>query len=216
MSKKQPTHKRYTFWPFIIAAVAVLCLPAVLNHSALFGIKAFDFSGSGQIGDTIGGITAPFFNLIAAILIFLSFREQTKANEYLIRSAKIEKEYDIIFHIIENLESRIRSFEYRLTNNDKGQKTTNIFSGIAGIQFYTNDLHMDNASMAKQNVRYLDGHSQDAPYTLNCYSDIYQIVRLIYFIANKINTSDFRINDAKKDETKISLIERLDITYSTS
>ena len=216
MSKKQKTHKRPNFWPLVIAAVAVLCLPAILNRPTIFGIEALDFSNSGQIGDTIGGITAPFFNLIAAVLIYLSFKEQTKANEYFVRSSKIEKEHDLLFHLIENLDSRIGAFEYRLTNHANGQKT--IYSGIAGIQSYTNDLHMNDARFAKQLVNNLDKdpHDDDAPYTLNYYADIYQIIRLIEFIASKISNADFRIDHTEKDEVKISLFERLDITYSTS
>ena len=219
MSKKQKTHKRPNFWPLVIAAVAVLCLPAILNRPTIFGIEALDFSNSGQIGDTIGGITAPFFNLIAAVLIYLSFKEQTKANEYFVRSSKIEKEHDLLFHLIENLDSRIGAFEHRLTtNHSDGQKTTTIYSGIAGIQSYTNDLHMNDARFAKQLVNNLDKdpHDDDAPYTLNCYSDVYQIIRLIEFIASKISKADFRIDHAEKDEVKVSLFERLDITYSTS
>ena len=213
MSKKQKTHKRPNFWPLVIAAIAVLCLPAILNRPTIFGIEALDFSNSGQIGDTIGGITAPFFNLIAAVLIYLSFKEQTKANEYFVRSSKIEKEHDLLFHLIENLDSRIGAFEYRPTNDSK---TT--YSGTAGIQFYTNNLHKDDASVAKQLVDSLDKdpHDDDAPYTLPYYSDVYQIVRLIEFTASKISNADFRIDHAEKDEVKISLFERLDITYSTS
>ena len=222
MSKKQKTHKRPNFWWLVVAAIAVLCLPAILNRPTIFGIEALDFSNSGQIGDTIGGITAPFFNLIAAVLIYLSFKEQTKANEYFVRSSKIEKEHDLLFHLIENLDSRIGAFEHRLTtNHSDGQKTTTIttiYSGIGGIQFYTNYLHMNDARVAKQLVNDLNKypHGDDAPYTLPCYSDVYQIIRLIEFIASKISKADFRIDHTEKDEVKVSLFERLDITYSTS
>lgn len=43
--------------------------------------KVFDFSSTGQIGDTIGGITTPFIGVSSAILTFLAFFMQFKANE---------------------------------------------------------------------------------------------------------------------------------------
>lgn len=41
----------------------------------------FSFEDTGEIGDTIGGITAPFVNLLAAFLVYKSFTAQIKANE---------------------------------------------------------------------------------------------------------------------------------------
>lgn len=39
------------------------------------------FIGSGEIGDTIGGITAPFVNLLAAFLVYKSFTAQIATNK---------------------------------------------------------------------------------------------------------------------------------------
>jgi hypothetical protein len=61
----------------ILLIIAVL--PPLLTIGAIFDF--FDFSDTGQIGDTIGGITAPFINGIAAILVFIAFKAQIKANE---------------------------------------------------------------------------------------------------------------------------------------
>lgn len=41
----------------------------------------FDLSSKGQVGDTIGGITAPFIGVVVAALTFLAFFMQFKANE---------------------------------------------------------------------------------------------------------------------------------------
>ncbi|QXP72552.1 hypothetical protein H0I31_02285 [Tenacibaculum sp. AHE15PA] len=46
-----------------------------------FILKNFNFSETGQIGDAIGGITASIINLIGAVLVYISFKEQIKANE---------------------------------------------------------------------------------------------------------------------------------------
>ena len=41
------------------------------------------FLQTGPIGDTIGGITAPFINGLAALLVYIAFKEQLNANEIL-------------------------------------------------------------------------------------------------------------------------------------
>jgi len=46
----------------------IITRPAILN--------VFDFSNTGSIGDTIGGITAPIINLIGALLVYITFKEQ--------------------------------------------------------------------------------------------------------------------------------------------
>lgn len=56
---------------------------------------------TGAIGDTIGGITAPFINLLAAFLVWISFREQVKANKML----SSETSYNFTKALINDLRS---------------------------------------------------------------------------------------------------------------
>lgn len=67
-------HARTLLFLFLI----ILLLPILLTQ---LPINIFDFTESGQIGDTIGGITAPFIGVIAGYLTFLAFHEQYRANE---------------------------------------------------------------------------------------------------------------------------------------
>ena len=55
---------------FIISTPLIFTQPSVARH--------FNFSNTGQIGDTIGGITAPFINFLGAILVYFSFQQQIK------------------------------------------------------------------------------------------------------------------------------------------
>jgi hypothetical protein len=83
------------FWKsfgwFLLIAVLICCLPWVLaKHSWI------DFSETGQIGDTIGGIMGPFIAIAAAGLTFIAFWVQYKAN--------IQQRHDIA---IERFESNL-------------------------------------------------------------------------------------------------------------
>src|SRR5690606_14975927 len=66
----------------------VVVSPALLTQFS--GIISFN-TDSGAIGDTIGGITAPIVNILGAVLIFISFQEQVKANTQQIENQNIDR-----------------------------------------------------------------------------------------------------------------------------
>jgi len=64
---------------FIVGILILTIIPVLITLPAIFHF--WDFSQTGQIGDTIGGITAPFIALVGALLTFLAFWIQVKANK---------------------------------------------------------------------------------------------------------------------------------------
>ncbi len=82
MEHKQPSLTSYIFRAIIISLIAGLFLFLILLALTSSSWHPYlDFTSTGQIGDTIGGITAPFVGVSAAILTFLAFFMQFKANE---------------------------------------------------------------------------------------------------------------------------------------
>lgn len=78
-SKKNKTFTRDFWWYlsiFITFIFIICCFPALFTQPG-----RLDFSNTGEIGDTIGGIMGPFVAIAAAILTFLAFWVQFKANE---------------------------------------------------------------------------------------------------------------------------------------
>jgi hypothetical protein len=71
------SENRYILF-LLIGIVIIALMPLVFTRSMKF--NTFDFTQTGQIGDTIGGITAPFVGILGAILVYISFNEQRKAN----------------------------------------------------------------------------------------------------------------------------------------
>lgn len=67
--------QKYINLIFGLLILTTFIAPIVLTQSSFI-----DFTNTGQIGDTIGGLTAPFLNLLGAILIYSTFKEQIKAN----------------------------------------------------------------------------------------------------------------------------------------
>lgn len=60
------------FWKsfswFLFIAIVICCLPWAFTRGWLF-----DFSDTGEVGDTIGGIMGPFIAIAAAGLTFIAF-----------------------------------------------------------------------------------------------------------------------------------------------
>lgn len=92
----------------LIFAVLSIISPMILTRKW----NLINFTETGQIGDTIGGITAPILNLLNAVLIYVAFTEQLNANKLLQSQIETEKNKD---------DERIRNLEkivmYDLENN---------------------------------------------------------------------------------------------------
>lgn len=72
------TFKKYRNY-FVIAVLVIVLLPLIFTDLAW--CKRFDFTTTGQIGDTIGGTMGPFVAIVAAAVTFLAFWVQYKANQ---------------------------------------------------------------------------------------------------------------------------------------
>lgn len=101
----------------IIGILLAILAPLILTMGNYY--KIFDFSNTGQIGDTIGGLTSPVVNLISAIIIYYSFNEQLKANKIQSDALKdekdrlnYEKEFNYITQLLLELERKIDNFEF--------------------------------------------------------------------------------------------------------
>jgi hypothetical protein len=68
----------------IIALIAAgFVLLAVYLVSGYSLINGFDLSGKGGLGDAVNGLSAPFISFFSAILIYVTLKEQIKANKLL-------------------------------------------------------------------------------------------------------------------------------------
>lgn len=92
-----------------IAAIVLLSLGImgvfILPYSLTQYHSGIDFTETGQIGDTIGGITAPLIGFISAALIYLSFLAQRQANKLQWESIKRETAINNLDKIQNSLEA---------------------------------------------------------------------------------------------------------------
>jgi len=113
-SKSKFSLYRFTVSQLIlILGGIILIAPLVLTIGSNWA--PWDFSETGQIGDTLGGITAPFISAFAAILVFVAFKEQVKANDLIKENQTIEL-IQLELHRIEDDCYRIQELKQQISN----------------------------------------------------------------------------------------------------
>lgn len=76
--KKLLWYQKLLFW---VGLFGVFFSPWLFTRSYLSDWDFFDFSTTGSIGDTIGGITAPIVGIVSILLLWWTLRSQLKFNE---------------------------------------------------------------------------------------------------------------------------------------
>lgn len=97
----------------IAIGILILTLPALLTQLPL---SILDFTQVGQVGDTIGGVTAPFVGLLGAYLIYQAFDAQVKANKIQSEANDIQQktaEFDVALKLIDDLGNKLSANVYR-------------------------------------------------------------------------------------------------------
>ena len=98
--------KSYKIISIISVAISLLLVIGGCFAPWLFtgeGCDRLDFTKTGQIGDTIGGVMGPFIAMAGVFLTFVAFLMQVRANE--IQREQLHKSFNMkqLEHKIENL-----------------------------------------------------------------------------------------------------------------
>lgn len=84
------------FWLSFTLTIILIIPVGITQYSFLV-----DYSSTGQIGDTIGGVTTPFIGLVSAFLVYKAFLMQYNANKML----SVEKALAIIQYNLDYLKA---------------------------------------------------------------------------------------------------------------
>lgn len=79
LTNKNYDHGRSDIIQLIILLLLIILIVPFLFTLPVFNVYKSETGGTAEIGDTIGGLTAPFINGIGAILVYLAFKQQVKA-----------------------------------------------------------------------------------------------------------------------------------------
>jgi len=188
---------------FIFSSLYIFTRPAIFN--------SWDFSASGQIGDTIGGITAPIINLLGALLVYISFQAQIEANRIQAKALSDEKQLNLIRnqfekHLLsfEEIKKRLNSVEFiieQLGNaNSDGVRSPSVhvkYTGLNAINEYV--LHIEERDGGPFSQYYFQrfntfGLALTFQFLLK---SIYDLIERVELNITEVDDKEFLINEIK-------------------
>lgn len=173
-----------------LATIIVVLLPGILY--------SFDLSTekTARIGDTIGGITAPFIGVITSVLLYITFREQQRFNN----AQGLKNEVDLYISMFKMLSEEVDQMHYE--EYEENGEVTKTFFGIDAFNQFNSRLrqildHVDSEgtlitySFASQLLLIINSYRGIASMlrnnNLNEDFDAWFNVKLLNFYAAKLN-----------------------------
>lgn len=109
---------------FVIVVVMGIVSPIIFTRE---GFPSFCFSGTGQIGDTIGGLTAPFWGFLSVILLYLTLKEQQFFN----KTQQSASDLNALFSMQERIEKLGKEIKIDIANTTG---TSQSYLGLENIE----------------------------------------------------------------------------------
>jgi hypothetical protein len=143
-----------------LSIVLAICFPIVLIKLSTFTW----LSGKGDIGNAIGGITAPFVGLIGAMLVYLSFEQQIEGNKIQrealrnqILQEQLKSEYDMLEKYLAEIKDEFYKLRYRRSaqaNQPGHRRQGEIYKGEDALEAYSDDLTNDGDGFSDDIVEF--------------------------------------------------------------
>jgi hypothetical protein len=189
-------------WLLLIGGLVILIMPFILTGQYFH--ERFNFSDTGQIGDTIGGITAPFMNLIGAFLVFYALQAQVKANELI--QGQIDKDNEE--KECENEGRNLNQLYSYLTDSINGFhfKTLPVeqLKNIDGIDTVTEFKGGEAFYRLFSQIRCHYHGTQDELHSQQAVSELLSVLKIMDLLLDKL-----KITKSKNEEILITLVRHL-------
>ena len=117
--------KRNLGWFVVFVIVLAILAPIIFTSH---GFECFNKTGTGQIGDTIGGTTAPFWGFLSVILLYITLKEQQSFN----KMQKLSSDLEVIMKLRDNISELSKNLEVKVIPKNGGQVTT--YKGASYIE----------------------------------------------------------------------------------
>lgn len=128
LKANQEKHQKLAKYALFGALFLLVVSPWLFTRFHIFDWLVFS-DKTGVIGDTIGGITAPFLNLAGAVLIYLSFSQQMEANKIQFNALKEDKadkkdtqNIALCDKLNSSINNKIDNFEFQTIKGIRGLK----------------------------------------------------------------------------------------------
>lgn len=188
-----------TLLKFYFFILLILLLPIIFTWKSFLN---FDFTNTGQIGDTIGGTMGPFASLLGSWLVYKSFKAQMDANKLIqdgINEQKEAKQLEVLNSQLEIIKTNLNELSLRLIDLDF-------------------DYSFKGRDVINQFIRFIWPKINNDEIGLNIY-DLYEVKKMyglldsiLYFIDS---TNVFNFKSLMYFHTKVKFIDFFDIELRT-
>lgn len=100
----------------------LLCFLSVIIFTLPSFLQQLNLTTKANIGSAIGGVTAPLIGIISSILLYMALTKQVESNI----DQRVKNESDVIFVLINQLDTEISNFYTKTTQGDKETKKTGV------------------------------------------------------------------------------------------
>lgn len=151
------------------------------------------FDTSAKLGDTMN-IVAPFINVVAAILIIQSFREQQKSNDIQTQQYNFDRINNLIIELQESMQKMSITVDYE--NEDETRPVVGKSYRVVKVLHQ----HLSDENNNRNNTTYIKN--------INVfYTDILKLLKLITMISKSIQSNN--LDNDSKDYLTFKLMEEL-------
>lgn len=150
MNKQTTEAIKYTVIFILLLTVLILYvyffIPVLTNKIPTI----CNLNTTGEIGDTIGGLTAPIIGLFSAFLVYIAFKSQIDANKKQHKFNKKQSNFNdlnIFLELEKSLSQELEEIHYNIYHTDEENKWYSIrINGVTSLKYINNRL-LSNANL---------------------------------------------------------------------
>src|SRR5688572_3691073 len=89
----------------LVIGVVLMSSLVIWTITRQFIIDYLKLDGTTNLADTVNGLTAPLIGLLGAVLVYISFREQVKANTLQFKTINEQRDLELLYRFYEELKT---------------------------------------------------------------------------------------------------------------
>lgn len=117
--------KKTNLFIFIGIVIGLAGAPVLVTHPAV--IRYFGFTDVSELVSVVNNLTAPVIAIAGAVVVYISFKEQVKANTYQFKALNEQRELDMMYRFYEELRADLARIQ---TEYGEKHKQTDILDSF--------------------------------------------------------------------------------------
>lgn len=174
-------------WIVITFLAVIIFIPKIMTSPAPCDWMQIETTDR-PLGDTIGGLTAPFLSALGSVLLFITIWVQIATNKKQDKAQRLSRTYEGFIHEFDLIHHDISNFTFY----EEGQ----VSQGVRAIQLFV-----------------LDFNTKTEPQQVTDYFYNTQFGELLFLLTSTINLTNSIATSKLKEQDKINLFNKTKVLY---